>query len=96
MTCLFELGLASLPLLILDNIWVDPHDLSRFCHDQNEALSFLLFSHRVDDIQSCLWDWDQVVLDSHLQESLENKSHHVGGDFFCSDLRVKTLASTNA
>ena len=35
----------------------------------------------VDDIQSCLRDWDKSILDRHLQECSKVKSHHVGGDF---------------
>jgi len=61
---------------------VNPHDFSRFCRDEDEAFSFLLFSQRVDDIQSNLRNWDQSILDSHLRECAKIKSHHVGGDFF--------------
>ena len=44
-------------------------------------LAFLLFSHWIDDVQSGLRDWDQVILNSHLREGPEIKSHHI-----CSDL----------
>ena len=60
---------------------MDPHDLSRFYHDWNEALSFLLFSYYVDDIQFGLEDWVQAIMNSHLREGPEIKSNHVGGDF---------------
>jgi len=83
-------------LLIFDNIWVDPHDLSRLCRDQNETFCFLLFSHRVDDIQSYLRDWDQSVLDSHLWECPKVKVTMLAVTFFCSVLRVRTPASTRA
>ena len=68
-------------MLVFDNIWVDPHDFSRFCRDGDEAFSFLLFSQRVDDIQSYLRNWDQSVLGSHLRDCAEIKSHHDDGDF---------------
>ena len=48
----FELGLVGFPLLIFDDIWIDPHDFSRFYHHRNEALSFLFFSYWIDDVQS--------------------------------------------
>ena len=70
---------------------MDLHDHSRFHCDWDKALSPLLFSYKVDDIQCCLKNLDEPVLDNHLRECLEIKSHNAG-----SDLLLFSLESQNS
>jgi len=75
---------------------MDPHDRSRFCRHQNEALGFMLFCHWVDNIQSGFRDWGQSTWTVIFGKVPKLRVTILAVTFFCSDLRVRTPASTNA
>jgi len=75
------LRFLQIPLFVLGEVWVYPHDFPHFQCQGNETLNLLIFSRMIIYLQLCFRDWKRPIRNCDFLCLAELKTHHVCSDF---------------